>query len=123
MQIEVHSYKRCLFQLYGLSINRYFVCVARDIYDKMKADLRLMKEEMQRIETSRTPKVRVIVIIKRKFSKVQYYYQFLLTDCSYSGAKPSELENRLGVNEVVRNVVQVRVGHGSVVSAVSGGST
>ena len=29
----------------------------RDIYDKMKADLRLMKEEMQRIETSRTPKV------------------------------------------------------------------
>jgi hypothetical protein len=57
MQIEVHSYKRCLFQLYGLLINRYFVCVARDIYDKMKADLRLMKEEMQRIETSRTPKV------------------------------------------------------------------
>ena len=30
----------------------------RDTYDKMRADLRLMKEEAQRIETSQAPKVR-----------------------------------------------------------------
>jgi len=33
--------------------------VCRDIYDKMRADLRLSKEEAQRIETSRAPKVTV----------------------------------------------------------------
>ena len=31
--------------------------VCRDIYDKMRGDLRLSKEEAQRIETSRAPKV------------------------------------------------------------------
>ena len=33
----------------------------RDIYDKMRADLRLMKEEAQRIETSRAPKVSPVI--------------------------------------------------------------
>jgi len=40
-------------------------CVAvdcRDIYDKMRADLRLSKEEAQRIETSRAPKVNITTI-------------------------------------------------------------
>ena len=32
----------------------------RDIFDKMRQDLRLWKEETQRIETSRTPKVTTI---------------------------------------------------------------
>ena len=36
--------------------------VCRDIYDKMRADLRLSKEEAQRIETSRAPKVNVTSI-------------------------------------------------------------
>ena len=35
--------------------------VCRDIYDKMRADLRLSKEEAQRIETSRAPKVNVTI--------------------------------------------------------------
>jgi len=35
----------------------YVAVVCRDIYDKMRADLRLNKEEAQRIETSRAPKV------------------------------------------------------------------
>lgn len=33
------------------------ILILRDTYDKMRADLRLMKEEAQRIETSRAPKV------------------------------------------------------------------
>ena len=37
-------------------INIWGVCF-RDIYDKMRADLRLMKDESQRIDTSRAPKV------------------------------------------------------------------
>ena len=41
--------------------------MCRDIYDKMRADLRLSKEEAQRIETSRAPKVNTILV---------YYFAF-----------------------------------------------
>ena len=50
--------------IYSKSESKSFVFVmccyllnCRDIYDKMRGDLRLMKEEAQRIDTSRTPKV------------------------------------------------------------------
>ena len=48
---------RTLIGFHGLIMMPLFV-YGRDTYDKMRADLRLMKEEAQRIETSQAPKVR-----------------------------------------------------------------
>ena len=57
---------------------KFWLSVTRDIYDKMRADLRLMKEEVQRIETSRAPK-------ERSLQSLQvlgvFYHQ---TDCALS---------------------------------------
>ena len=52
--------KRSFTKGSGKSVT-YMADVCRDIYDKMRADLRLSKEEAQRIETSRAPKVNVTI--------------------------------------------------------------
>lgn len=51
------------YPLYGC-LDYFF----RDIYDKMRADLRLSKEEAQRIETSRAPKVffNLLLTVKKR---------------------------------------------------------
>ena len=44
----------------------YFCLNFRDIFDKMRQDLRLWKEETQRIETSRTPKVATLLSFRKR---------------------------------------------------------
>ena len=43
----------------------------RDIYDKMRSDLRMMKEEAQRIETSRAPKERSLGSLQTSLDSMQ----------------------------------------------------
>ena len=43
----------------------------KDIYDKMRADLRLSKEEAQRIETSRAPKERSLASLQASFESMR----------------------------------------------------
>ena len=54
--------------------------VGRDIYDKMRADLRLSKEEAQRIETSRAPKVNFAFV--SCYVKTFYIYLYVLLMCT-----------------------------------------
>ena len=49
----------------------------RDIYDKMRADLRLMKEESQRIETSRAPKERSLSSLQSSLDSMKTTAQSL----------------------------------------------
>lgn len=49
----------------------------KDIYDKMRADLRLMKEEAQRIETSRAPKERSLQSLQSNLESMKTTAQSL----------------------------------------------
>ena len=71
----------------------------KDIYDKMRADLRLMKEEMQRIEMSKAPKERSLASLQTTLESIK------TTAISLEAEKGSELSSQLSSDDKVCRVV------------------